>query len=196
VKLYYTPNSPYGRIARVALRDSGLIAQTEEIEVTTRAEGTPYFDITPLARVPLLQDGDVKLGDTRDICGYFDAVTGVARWLPSEDHEARFLRHMTSGFLDGVAVWLRENGRVGGQRSDPVMRYEEHRARRALAWFETRWDDRKAWDFTALSMAVAVDIAKDRGMDEGWSEIAPGVMGWAAARADAPHMHATAPEPM
>ncbi|MCP4048534.1 MAG: hypothetical protein GY732_21355 [Gammaproteobacteria bacterium] len=52
-KLYFTPNSPYARIARVAARESGLIDQIDEIEVVTRDEATWYFEITPLARVPV-----------------------------------------------------------------------------------------------------------------------------------------------
>jgi glutathione S-transferase len=191
MRLYYTPNSPYARIARVAARESGLIARIEEIEARTREAGTPHFQVTPLARVPVLVDGAVTLADTRDICGYFDELTGEARWLPEEDPQARYLRHVATGFLDGVAVWLRENARPPGQRSDPVMRYEEHRAERVLAFLETHFSAEDAAGFTALALACAVGIARDRGMGGDWRALAPRVLHWAERRAEAPAMRDT-----
>ena len=195
MKFFYTPNSPYARIARVAARESRLISRLEEVAVRTRAPETSYFEVTPPARVPVLEDGPVRLADTRDICGYFDLLSGRAHWLPQEGTEARFLRHVVSGFLDGVAVWLRENGRATGERSDSVMEYEQYRARRVLGWVEPRWTGREEGGFTALCLACAVDIAKDRGMARDWDEFAPGVMGWAHDRAQSPGMRETAPGP-
>lgn len=192
MRLYYTPNSPYARIARVAARESGLIARIEEIEATTREAGTPHFQVTPLARVPVLVHGVVKLADTRDICVYFDEVTGAARWLSDEDAQARYLRHIVTGFLDGVAVWLRERARPDDQRSDPVMRYEEHRARQVLAFLETNFGTEGAGGFTALALACAVDIARDRSMGGDWPAIAPRILDRAARRAETPAMRATA----
>ena len=115
IRLYYTPNSPYARIARVAARESGLIDTVDEIVAITRSPDSSLFAISPLARVPVLVDGTTTLADTRDICGYFDGLTGLAQWCPDESSDARYLRHVTTGFLDGVAVWLRENARPDGQ---------------------------------------------------------------------------------
>ena len=195
MKLYYTPNSPYARITRVAARKSGLIAGIEEIAVVTREAGTGYFEVTPLARVPVLVDGDVTLADTRDICARFDEISEQVRWCPAEDHEARFMRHVVVGFLDGVAVWLRENGRPDGQRSEPVMRYEEHRARQVLTWLEPRWAHEQR-DFAALALACAVAIAVDRGMGVDWHSVAPGLKRWAENRASECAMQETAPLPI
>ena len=196
MRLYYTANSPYARMARVAARESGLADRIEEIEAVTRAAGSSHFAVTPLARVPVLVDGAATLADTRDICAHFDRITGAARWFPDEDSDARYLRHVVTGFLDGVAVWLRENGRPDGRRSEPVMRYEEHRSRQVLGWLEPRWAGRQAEDFTALALVCAVDIAVDRGMAADWAEVAPGVMAWSARRAGVPAMRETAPLPL
>ncbi|WP_306005617.1 glutathione S-transferase family protein [Aquicoccus porphyridii] len=188
MRLYFTPNSPYARITRVALRESGLRTRVEEIGVATRDPATALFEVTPLARVPVLEDGSVVLADTRDICAHFDLLENRARWFPQEDDATRFLRHVVSGFLDGVAVWLREKARPDGERSDPVMRYEEHRAVRVL-----RWRDEGRWDYCALVLACALDIAQRRGMAKGWHEIAPELVAWATTRAGDPFMVETAP---
>ncbi|MDQ2090461.1 glutathione S-transferase family protein [Marimonas arenosa] len=193
MRLYYTPNSPYARMVRVAARESGLRPRIEEIEVSTRDPESNYFAVTPLARVPVVEDGGAVIADTRDICAHFDALEGRARWLPPEDDAARLLRNIAFGFLDGVAVWLRENVRPKGQKSGPVMAYEEHRTRNVLGWLEPRFRGEGRWDFTALALACAVDIGRSRGMAEGWSEIAPGLMDWAGRRAGCPFMAETAP---
>ena len=65
MRLYYTANSPYARMARVAARESGLADRIEEIEAVTRAAGSPHFAVTPLARVPVLVDGAATLAAMR-----------------------------------------------------------------------------------------------------------------------------------
>lgn len=46
MRLYYTPNSPYSRIASVALRDTGL-AGWHEVEAVTRDPATGFFAVSP-----------------------------------------------------------------------------------------------------------------------------------------------------
>jgi len=89
VRLYITPTSPYARITRVALIEDGLSDTIEVINVTTRARDTDYFNITPLARVPALVDGDTLIADTRDICAHFDSITKTARWCLPDSTTAR-----------------------------------------------------------------------------------------------------------
>ena len=196
MKLYYTSNSPYARITRIAARQSGLIDQIEEIEVVTRVKETEYFKVTPLARVPVFTNGNVVVADTRDICSYFDSLTEKAIWLPEETHEERYLRHVICGFLDGIAVWLRENYRAEDQKSEPVMLYEEHRACNVLKWLEARWNPADCNGYTELALACAVDIALDRGMGKEWKHIAPDVLTWTANKAKEASMQQTKPQPM
>lgn len=139
----------------------------------------------------------MTIADTRDIAAHFDARSGCVRWLPPEDATARLERNVATGFLDGVAVWLRENGRVPGEKSQAVMAYEALRARRALVWLEASGiaaQDR--WDFTALTLACAAGIATSRGMAVDWPAIAPRLMNWAAQQMQRPSMQATAPLPL
>jgi len=194
LKLYITPNSPYARIARVAAIESGLSARIEIINVTTRDAKTDYFKISPLARVPALVDGDILIADTRDICAHFDALTNTRQWGPSESASARTLRHIASGFLDGIAVWLRETGRPADQQSAPVIAYEIHRAAKALAWLEGHTDTQKPLNFTTLTLACALDIATRRTMALDWPEIAPNLATWATSFARRPAMQITAPD--
>lgn len=176
MKLYYTPNSPYARITRIAARYGGFLPRLSEIAAETRAVGSPYFEVTPLARVPYLEDGAVRLGDTLEICRYFDHLSGQRRWFPEQEN--LFAQHVIRGFLDGVAVWLRENGRPAQTRSDEVMRYEVHRAAHILGWLERHYAPAEVLGFSEIALLCAVDIARDRGMAAHWGDPAPKLMGW------------------
>jgi len=161
--------------------------------VVTRDAGTSFFGVTPLARVPVLQDGDITIADTRDICGHFDQVTDRKRWLVPETPQTRLDRNIATGFLDGVAVWLRENARPESARSAQVMQYEQFRAKNAMRWFETR-EIHTRFDFSALTLVCALDIATSRGMGN-WANIAPQVCEWATAQAKRNAFWQTRPGP-
>ena len=194
--LYYTPNSPYGRIARVCLRRAGLAGRVTEREARTRAENTDYFNVTPLARVPYFEDGTIRLGDTREICVHFDRQSETETLFPEETEETQFLRHVVTGLLDGVAVWLRENGRPEGQKSHTVMEYEAHRAAKILRWLAPRWTALEDASYGRIVLACTLDIAGMRGLAEGWEALAPELLEWSQAQARDPAMQQTAPLPL
>ena len=52
MKLYITPTSPYGRIARIVVREKGLASNVQIIEAQTRRSGSPYYRTLPSGRVP------------------------------------------------------------------------------------------------------------------------------------------------
>lgn len=197
IQLYYTPNSPYARIARVALIDAGLAEKTDFIPVQTRDAKTEFFQITPLARVPTLIHGDRLIADTRDICHYIDGLIDTPRWLAHETPSGQTQRHIATGLLDSIAIWLRENARPSQTKSQVVLEYETHRVCKILAWLEQHFDqiltppDR--WDFTTLTMAAALDIAQSRGMAVVQSTNAPRLMNWLHDASQRPSMRQTAP---
>ena len=194
MKLYITRNSPFARIARVALIDAGLADRTEVITVQTRKPDSEFFKISPLARVPVLALGNDLIADTADACACFDYLTKSQQFFPPESAFQRSLRNIASGFLDGVAVTLRENARPPGECSPSVKSYEAGRALTALAWLDKRFQP-GAWDFTAITLAVAIDIAARRGIDSNWAETAPALTTWANTAALRPSMQETVPGP-
>jgi len=196
MKLFYTTNSPYARVCRVALRESGLSNIVTEIEAKTRAADTDYFSVTPLARVPALVDQGVLIADTRDICAYFDKVSDQRLWLPDETPTMQTQRHIATGFLDGIAVWLREMARPVGEKSLPVMRYEEHRARNAVAWLEQNVPANQTLSFTSLVLTCAIDIAQRRGMADNWTAIAPSLLKQVSQFLERPAFVKTVPHPI
>lgn len=195
MRLWYTPNSPFARIARLALRDMGLAERVEERTARTRDAKSPFFEVTPLARVPLLETGAGFLSDTRDICLHFEALGRGALIFPPEGPEQVEMRHVATGLLEGFAVWLRENHRPEGERSDTVRAYEMARADHALPWLDARHERLGAGSFTALTLAATLDLAHARGLQDRWQHLAPGLWDWARQQARRPAMVETAPGP-
>lgn len=195
-QLYY---SPYARIARVAIIDAGLADRTEFIPMQTRDAKTDLFQITPLARVPTLKHAGRLIADTRDICHYIDGLIETPKWLVPENGTSQTQRQIATGLLDCIAVWLRENARPTGTRSQTVLDYEVHRVREILFWIEAHFaaifTPADRWDFTTLSLAAALDIAQLRGMESVRPENAPRLMEWLQDTVTRPSMRQTAPLP-
>lgn len=80
MKLYGVRTSPYVRHAKVALAESGLSWQFEQVTPET-------INLSPTLRVPFLIDGDLTLTDSAVIVRYARQQSGQA-FLPSVgDHE-------------------------------------------------------------------------------------------------------------
>jgi glutathione S-transferase len=68
MKLFYTPDSPYARTARIALREYGLLASCEEIIAANRQPNNPVLEFSPVGRVPtLVADGFVITESVRSL---------------------------------------------------------------------------------------------------------------------------------
>lgn len=197
IQLYYTPNSPYARIARVAIIDAGLAGKTDFIPAQTRDAKTEFFQVTPLARVPTLIHGDRLIADTRDICHHIDGLLDAPQWLAHETPTKQTQRHIATGLLDSIAIWLRENARPSQTKSPVVLNYESHRVSQILAWLEQHFDqvftppDR--WDFTTLTIATALDIGRSRDMAVVQSANAPRLKSWLGDAVLRPSMRQTEP---
>jgi glutathione S-transferase len=76
VKLFNSPNSPYGRKARIIIHELKLGARVEEVAVSLPADAK-FRAINPLGKIPalLLDDGSV-IYDSPVICEYLDELGG------------------------------------------------------------------------------------------------------------------------
>lgn len=81
MKLFYTQNSPYARVARIAVLESGLADEVEHVKVVNRSPESPLLEYSPTGRAPTLVDGDLVLGESRHVCAYLDHKQGTARFF-------------------------------------------------------------------------------------------------------------------
>lgn len=196
MQIFYSDNSPYARIVRIAVLNAGLADRVERIKVRNRSPDSPLLAYSPVCRVPTLVKGDLVLGEARNICGYFDALTG-SRFIPDDaDWTVRGLESLMVGFLDGISVWVRELRRDPAHRSGFILDVEAARAARCLDHFETvRSADSAAppWDFGHIALACGLDLMDLNALIPDWSTSRPLLGSWIEERRELPAMQATKP---
>jgi len=85
MKLYFAPNSRAVRIAWL-LEELGLDYEIEKYSVGDRALRTPeYYKIHPMGRIPVLEDGDVRIYESGAIVQYLLARYGNGKMSPDVD---------------------------------------------------------------------------------------------------------------
>ncbi|MEH2207019.1 MAG: glutathione S-transferase family protein [Nostoc sp.] len=139
MKLFYTPNSPYARIARVAIIELNLCDRIETQKVIARdPTNSDLLNYNPTGKVPTLATDDgFILSETRIICAYLNHLNpGIKLVTDISNGFLQQLEGMTGGFIDGIAVWVRELRRPLNEQSSGTIEFERERALRILDYFE------------------------------------------------------------
>jgi glutathione S-transferase len=138
MKLFYAAGSPYARIIRVVLRETGLIARVAEEEAALRDPNSALLAFNPGGKVPTLQlDDGTVLNESLLLLLYLDAQHGGRKLLPLDGSDGwRTLADVgrAYAFLDAVTVWNRELR--FGLKAPGVIALESARAERAAVAFE------------------------------------------------------------
>jgi len=138
MKLFYAAGSPYARIVRVVLRETGLIARVPEEEVTLRDPNSTLLPHNPGGKVPSLQlDNGTILNESLLVLAYLDTQHAGSRLLPMDGSDGWQILAETGrayAFLDAVTVWNRELR--FGLKAPGVIALETTRAERAADAFE------------------------------------------------------------
>ncbi len=138
MKLFYAAGSPYARIIRVVLRETGLIARIAEEEVTLRDPNSALLAYNPGGKVPSLElDNGAILNESLLVLAYLDTQHGGRRLLPMDGSDGWKILAETGrayAFLDAVTVWNRELR--FGLKATGVIALETTRAERAADAFE------------------------------------------------------------
>lgn len=112
--LLYSAGSPFARIVRIALLETGLDARVSKQEVTRErlySAESEVLAFNPVGRVPTLQlDDGVVLTESKLIIDYIDAVNQGVKLLPRDGSDGwRTLAELgqASGLLEGIVTWMR-----------------------------------------------------------------------------------------
>lgn len=196
MKLFYSRNSPYARIARVAAIESGLAGEIEHIEVVNRSPDSPLLRYSPVCCVPTLVHDGLVLGEARNICAYLDHLAGQPQLL--ENGRRRWdelgLESIIVGFLDGIAVWARECRRPAEEQSAFLFEVEKKRAIRCLDHFESSAVPRpESREFSRIALACALGAMEFHALMYGWDQRCPVLSEWYRERAECGSMAITRP---
>lgn len=142
MKLYFTPGSPYARMARIVVAEKALQGRVALVVAQTRQVDSPYYEINPSGRVPYLvfDDGTGMEGSTA-ICAYLDQINGTPMLATPQGVDAwevTRLEASAQSTLEGLAVWARELRRPINEQSPTTIAHEAARTARMLEFWEQR----------------------------------------------------------
>lgn len=200
MKLFYTAGSPYARIARIALLETGLDARVEKVEVTLRDPNSTLLPYNPVGRVPTLElDDGTVLSESILVLAYLDTRHDRRKLLPMDGSDrwktlAAFGRAM--GFLEGVVTWGREIRRPDGERSPGVVALETTRANRTADWLDKAIAGGGFGgdiDAARIALGIALGHCARRHKAWNWREGRPALADWYDAIEQRPSFTATIP---
>lgn len=198
MQLFYVSGSPYARMVRIALLETGLAARVEHLEVTLRDPASVLLPHNPVGRVPSLRlDDGTVLTETLLILPFLDTLHAGNRLIPS-DPVPRAAMGRVMGMLDGIAVWNRELRRPISERSPTVIALETTRANRvadALDHDVTQGEYDNGLDGGALALGCALGYCEKRHTAWRWREGRPALSAWFDRIAARPSFQATIPPP-
>ena len=190
------PISPYVRVVRMQIALCGLTDQIEVRYIPTRVPDSPVHEHNPTGKIPtLVLDNGIALGEVRLICEYLDSRHDGAPFAAVERSlDERAFEGFSVGFMDGMAVFIREARRAEGEQSPSIIVGEEARAHRCLAYLEAN-PERLGPPTNYVMCCILVSMWRLRYSIPSfeWLAAYPAVAKWYAAACEAPHFVATSP---
>lgn len=196
MKLFYTPNSPYARIARIAVLELRLSDRIEMQKVTVRDPNSNLLNYNPTGKVPTLATDDgFILSEMRIICVYLNHLNPKIKLIADISHAfLQQLEGITGGFLDGIAVWVREIRRPLNEQSPGIIELEQSRALRVLNYFEKisdKLDQTPKLAHITLASALGLEI---RFPELQWRQNYPKLARWYDEFSQRPSLQVTKPD--
>jgi glutathione S-transferase len=197
--LISSPLSPFVRKVRVALIETGLAGQVEEVRLaTTPLDTDPQAAAAnPLGKIPaLIRDDGAALYDSRVITRYLDDLAGGGLYPQARLWEVLTLEATAEGIMD-AAVLMTYEGRFRPEDLQYALWVEAQWAKiaRALGAVEARWMSHLAgpFDMSHIAMGCALGYLDFRHDARGWRQDHPALAAWYATFAARDSMVATAP---
>ena len=203
MELFYSPNSPYARKARIIIHELDLEPRVRQTAVALPADAK-LRAINPLGKIPalLLDDGSV-IYDSPVICEYLDDA-GQGKFFPRagflREAQGRWraltLQALGDGLADAVVRRNQELRLDDGKRSPEVIKRQTTAIEAAFAVA-----DRAAPKFPAeptigeIAIACAIGYLDLRVPFDGWRERYPQLAQWLETFSKRPSAQATKPPP-
>jgi glutathione S-transferase len=203
MRLFYGAPSPFARIVRVALLETGLDARVRKQEVTLRDPASALLPYNPVGRVPALElDDGTILTESLLILTYIDTLHAGRPLLPRDGSDGwRTLADMSTaaGMLEGIVTWARELRRPAHERSAAVIALETTRVNRTADVLDrAAAQGRYAGEINAarIVLGCALGWIDPRHPVWTWRAGRPALAAWFEAIAATPSFQATVPPPL
>jgi glutathione S-transferase len=203
VQLYYSPNSPYARKARIIIHELDLESRVQETIVSLPAD-VKFRAVNPLGKIPalVLDDGSV-IYDSPVICEYLDDL-GQGKFFPRagffREAQGRWraltLQALGDGLADAVVRRNQELRLPEDKRSAELIERQTAAIEAAFAVA-----DRAAAKFPAeptigeVAIACAIGYLDLRAPHDGWRDRCKQLARWLDRFSQRPSAQATKPPP-
>ena len=200
MRLHSAPASPYVRMVRVLLAETG---QTDAVELVP-ASGTPLdpgslpLAQNPLGKIPVLERPDgAALYDSRVILRFLDhRAGGMLSPQPPRLWDCVTLEATAHGIMDAAILMVYE-GRIRPEelRFEPWVGAQWGKATRALDTLGERWMAHLygPLDMSQIAVACALGYLDFRHPDRDWRAGRDALAAWYAKFCERDSMKATAP---
>jgi glutathione S-transferase len=203
MRLLYSAGSPFARLVRIALLETGLDALVTKQELTRTRLYSPESDVlalNPIGRVPTLElDDGTILTESKLILDYIDALNPGPKLLPRDGSDGwRTLAEMGQalGLLEGIVTWMRALMAPEPQRAVEAIAREAVRVNRAADALEgaiARGAYAGRLNAAQIVLGTALGLVEPRLPVWQWREGRPGLSGWYAAIAARASFRTTEP---
>jgi glutathione S-transferase len=203
LQLFYSPNSPYARKARIIIHELGLAPRVEEMLVSLPADAK-LRAVNPLGKIPalVLDDGSV-IYDSPVICEYLDDL-GQGKFFPRagffREAQGRWraltLQALGDGLADAVVRRNQEMRLPEGRRSPEMLARQTAAVEGAFAVA-----DRAAAKFPPeptigeIAITCAIGYLDLRVPSDGWRDRYVQLARWLDGFSQRPSVQATKPPP-
>ena len=202
MRLFYAPASPYARMVRVALLETGLDGHVGKREVTLRDPDSALLPFNPVGRVPTLEldDGTILTESLLILCTIDTLHDGPPLLAKDGSDRRRMIAEIGTamGMLDGIVAWSRELRRPENERSPNVIELETTRVNRTADMLE-RAVAAGAYagsiGASRIALGCALGWIDPRHPIWHWRDERPALAAWFDAIAARPSFKRTAPSP-
>ena len=188
MRLLYSAGSPFARLVRIALLETGLDAGVTKQELTRARLYSPESDVlvlNPVGRVPTLElDDGTILTESKLILDYIDALNPGPKLLPRDGSDGwRTLAEMGQalGLLEGIVTWMRALRPPEPQRALEAIAREAVRVNRAADALEdavARGAYAGRLNAAQIVLGAALGLVEPRLPVWKWREGRPGLSRW------------------
>ena len=203
MRLYYSPNSPYARKARIIIHELGLSARVECTAIQLPADAA-FRAVNPLGKIPaLVLDDGSAIYDSPVICEYLDTL-GQGKFFPRatlfKEAQGRWraltLQALGDGLADAVVRRNQEMRLAEDKQSTDVIRRQTAAIEASFAAA-----DRASAKFAAeptigeISVCCAIGYLDLRNPNDGWRDRYRELARWLDGFSRRPSVEATKPPP-
>ena len=203
MQLYYSPNSPYARKARIIIHELNLGSRVQEVAVTLPADAK-LRAINPLGKIPVLVlDDNSVIYDSPVICEYLDEL-GQGKFVPRaslfREAQGRWraltLQALGDGLADAVVRRNQEMRLPEDKRSPEVIQRQTASIEAAFGVAEracAKFPEQPT--IGEIAIACAIGYLDLRVPNDGWRDRYPQLARWLDVFSQRPSAQATKPPP-